>query len=63
MNYLDLFQSGFKPGYGAKAVVVVLMDDFWLKTDEDGTSMLALLDLSLVFSTVVYGMLFNCSGS
>ncbi|KAF7246590.1 Craniofacial development protein 2 [Varanus komodoensis] len=49
-NYLDPFQSGFRPGYGTESALVTLYNDLCRKRD-------VLLDLSVAFDTIDHGIL------
>lgn len=56
-DYLDLFQTGFRPGFGTKTVLVGLMDDRRQGLDRGNASFLVLLDLSAAFDTINHGIL------
>lgn len=45
MDHLEPFQSGLRPGYRTKTVLVALVNP-WREGDEDGGTILDLLDLS-----------------
>ncbi|KAF7241018.1 RNA-directed DNA polymerase from mobile element jockey [Varanus komodoensis] len=48
-DYLDPFQSGFRPGDGTESALVALYDDLCREKDRGSASMLVLLDLSVAF--------------
>lgn len=54
MNYLNPFQSGFRPNSGTEKALITLVDDLRQKQDVDSASILALLDFSVVFNTINY---------
>ncbi|KAF7254806.1 Quinone oxidoreductase [Varanus komodoensis] len=54
-DYLDLFQSGFSPGYGTESALVALYDDLRRERDRGSASVLVLLDLSVAFDTIDHG--------
>ena len=47
-DYLDPFQSGFRPGFGTGTAVVALYDDLCQEKDRGSVTLLILLDLSAV---------------
>ncbi|KAF7251615.1 Ena/VASP-like protein [Varanus komodoensis] len=51
-DYLDPFQSGFRPGYGTESALVALYDDLCRERDRGSASLLVLLDLSAAFDTI-----------
>ena len=59
-DYLDPFQSGFRPGYGPETALVALVDDLHRELDRESVSLLVLLDLSAAFNTIDYGILLGC---
>uniref|UniRef100_A0A8D2J6W7 Reverse transcriptase domain-containing protein n=1 Tax=Varanus komodoensis TaxID=61221 RepID=A0A8D2J6W7_VARKO len=58
-DYLDPFQSGFRPGYGTESALVALYDDLCRERDRGNSSMLVLLDLSAAFNTIDHGILLD----
>ncbi|KAF7243701.1 Pleckstrin-likey domain-containing family M member 3 [Varanus komodoensis] len=63
-DYLDPFQSGFRPGYGTESALVALYNDLCMERNRGSASLLLLLDLSAAFNTIDHGpilspMLFN----
>lgn len=56
-DYLNIFQSGFRPGYGVETAFVVLLDDqFW---DLDGGEYTLLGLVGLAFDTFNCGILLD----
>ncbi|KAF7239274.1 Inactive carboxypeptidase-like protein X2 [Varanus komodoensis] len=51
-DYLDPFQSGFRPGYGTESALVALYDDLCRERNRGSVSLLVLLDLSVAFDTI-----------
>ncbi|KAF7243518.1 putative RNA-directed DNA polymerase from transposon BS, partial [Varanus komodoensis] len=58
-DYLDPFQSGFRPGYGTESALVALYDDLRRERDRGSASLLVLLDLPAAFDTIDHGILLN----
>ncbi|KAF7251092.1 putative RNA-directed DNA polymerase from transposon BS [Varanus komodoensis] len=58
-DYLDPFQSGFRPGYGTESALVALYDDLCRERDRGSASLLVLLDLSVAFNTIDHGILLD----
>uniref|UniRef100_A0A8D2J5Z0 Reverse transcriptase domain-containing protein n=1 Tax=Varanus komodoensis TaxID=61221 RepID=A0A8D2J5Z0_VARKO len=58
-DYLDPFQSGFRPGYGTESALVALYDDLCRERDRGSASLLVLLDLSEAFDNIDHGILLN----
>ncbi|KAF7253150.1 hypothetical protein EYD10_01179 [Varanus komodoensis] len=56
-DYLDPFQSGFRPGYGTESALVTLYDDLCRERDRGSASLLVLLGLSVAFDTIDHGIL------
>lgn len=55
-DYLDLFQSGFRPGFGTQMALIRVMGDLRREWDGSSVSILALLDLSAAFDTIDHGI-------
>ncbi|KAF7246131.1 Transmembrane protein 68 [Varanus komodoensis] len=51
-DYLDPFQSGFRPEYSSESALVALYDDLCRERDRGSASLLVLLDLSAAFDTI-----------
>ncbi|KAF7242518.1 LINE-1 retrotransposable element ORF2 protein [Varanus komodoensis] len=58
-NYLDPFQTGFRPGYGTESALVALYDDLCREKDRGSVSLLVLLDHSVAFDTIDHGILLD----
>ncbi|KAF7245550.1 hypothetical protein EYD10_08337 [Varanus komodoensis] len=58
-DYLDPFQSGFRPGYGTESALVALYDDLCREKDRGSASLLVLLGLSVAFDTINHGILLD----
>ncbi|KAF7249630.1 putative RNA-directed DNA polymerase from transposon BS [Varanus komodoensis] len=58
-DYLDSFQSGFRPRYGTESAFVALYDDLCRERDRGSASLLVLLDLSAAFDTIDHGILLD----
>lgn len=52
MDYLDPFQSGFRPGFEMGLALVALVDDLWQGQDGGCVFILTLLDLSAAFDAI-----------
>uniref|UniRef100_A0A2D4LC27 Reverse transcriptase domain-containing protein n=1 Tax=Micrurus spixii TaxID=129469 RepID=A0A2D4LC27_9SAUR len=57
MDYLDPYQSGFRPGFGTETALVALLDDLWREWDEGSASILVLFDLLAAFDIIDHGIL------
>ena len=53
-DFLDPFQSGFRPGFGTETAVVALYDDFCRERDRGSVTLLILLDLSVALTMVSF---------
>ncbi|KAF7248501.1 RNA-directed DNA polymerase from mobile element jockey, partial [Varanus komodoensis] len=58
-DYLDPFQSGFRPRYGTESALVTLYDDLCRERDKGSASLLVLLDFSAAFNTINHGILLD----
>ena len=57
-DYLDPFQSGFKPGFNT-GLTAALTDHLLQAKDRGNVALLVFLDLSVAFDTIYYGILLN----
>lgn len=60
-DYLDAFQSRFRPGFGTEIALIALMGDLWHEWDGDNASIL--LELLASFNTISHGILLGWLGS
>ena len=56
-NYLDPFQSGFRPDFGMETALVALYDDLCREKDRESVTLLIFLNLSAAFDTIDHGIL------
>lgn len=59
VDYLDSFQSGFRPVYGNEIALVILVDDLCQKMDKRSATLLILLDLLVAFDAIHHGILLD----
>lgn len=60
MDYFNIFQSGFRPGYNIKMTLIVLVCDLWiLACRGDSFFFLTLLDLLASFDTLSHDILLD----
>ncbi|KAF7242143.1 putative RNA-directed DNA polymerase from transposon BS [Varanus komodoensis] len=58
-DYLDPFQSGFRPRYGTESALVTPYEDLCRERDRGSASLLVLLNLSVAFDTIDHGILLD----
>ena len=58
-DFLDPFQSGFRPGFGTETALVALYDDLCRERDRGSVTLLILLDLSAAFNAIDHGVLLD----
>ena len=58
-DFLDPFQSGFRPGFGTETALVALYDDLCQERDRGSVTLLIPLDLSVAFHTIAHGVLLD----
>lgn len=59
VDYMDLFQSGFRPRHGTEMAMITLLDDFWQEKNGGSASILALFVLLADFNITDQGNLLD----